>query len=384
MFRRRTAAGQKSAEETGEHEKSPNDKRIKKKNIRQSKRISSRLNDERGTRHFVTSSNCTTGADASKRIKRIFAELLLLLLVWFGFCHLNGIWSFDQEIGEAERRAACGLHSDACLTIRQGIRFAHAVSVHSDAPCSVLIRLFVHAVAADWNTRRIYSFLMWTRSASVRPCTQKSFYSSCKSPFSPLPARFSILELTRFSLRPKTSINHAMSVVLIKHLWSLYFITIGSCRWKILSFSVRAHTNELVHGHRTSSTQIEWHDSDRTEFTCERCEPLGLWADVRAEQWMDWTPQSHSHCYRSFTIFRYRRSFNGDRLWVKKNRDKLTMTKCKGQNDKQKRKKVKSIIKFARAKFISVIPQSILLSNKYFIPAEMCSICEYIISIGVL
>lgn len=31
MFRRRTAAGQKSAEETGEHEKSPNDKRIKKK-----------------------------------------------------------------------------------------------------------------------------------------------------------------------------------------------------------------------------------------------------------------------------------------------------------------------------------------------------------------
>lgn len=36
---------------------------------------------------------------------------------------------------------------------------------------------------------------------------------------------FSILKLTRFSLQPKSSINHAKSVVLIKHLRSLYFIT---------------------------------------------------------------------------------------------------------------------------------------------------------------
>lgn len=131
MFRRRTAARQKSAGETREHEKSPDDKscKAKIKSIRKTREYH-RLNDERGARHFVTSSNCTTGTDASKRIKRIF---LPLLLVWFAFCHLNGIWSFDQEI-ERQRRAACGLHSDACLTIRQGIRFAIAVSVHR-APC---------------------------------------------------------------------------------------------------------------------------------------------------------------------------------------------------------------------------------------------------------
>lgn len=103
--------------------------------------------------------------------------------------------------------------------------------------------------------------------------------------FYPLPARFSILELTRFSLRPKTSINHAMSVVLIKHLWSLYFITIESCRWKILSFSVRTHkwdcpwTSNIERANRMArqrSNRVHmW--TLRTFGTLGWCEPSNEW-----------------------------------------------------------------------------------------------------------
>lgn len=218
-------------------------------------------------------------------------------------------------------------------------------------PCSVLIRLQCTRLIGILGAFIHFSCERdrpWFARVHRNP-----FIQLCKSHFFSFQARFSIL--TRFCLRLKTSINHVMSVVLIKHRWSLYFITelratiVDRADGKYCHFFCAAHVWATKHANRNGTTAIE----QRVHmWTMRTFAGTFSWCEPSNELWP-------SNCTAIVIVlsrfFRYCRKFNGDRLRFgllggrKKIRDKLTMTKCKGQNDKQtKKKNVKSIINCSR------------------------------------